>query len=321
MTHDDVLDALRSVDPLTGVDLGRADRRALDALREGITMTDRGAAGPARRRRWSRRGVVAVGLTAVLVGGGAAFAGVDQWFGGYADGISCWEVWNEPATGAPEIGGADLTGDPVADCVTYRTQAGLPPLTDPVAFEYRGLVYVTPRSQVPEGATLRAPATAQDAAARELEASLRDRVDGGRSWCADPGSFEAFARAELARLGLDGWDVQVDPTPAPDSPGATCADAMTDLARHSVTILPERATDPADEVPTIAAVRDALRAGISGTCVSVGDAQAVVEQALDGELHVPTTIVVDEAAECARVDMEVGGSIQVTVHGPTSARP
>jgi hypothetical protein len=323
MTHDDVLDALRSVDPVDGVDLRRVDRRALDALRVGITMTDRGAAGPARRRRWSRRGVTAGALAAVLVGGGAAYAGVQQqWFGGFADGVNCWALWNEPATGAPMIGGADLTGDPVADCETYRAEAELPPLSDPVAFEYEGMVYVMPRSQVPEGATLRGPATARDAAARELEASLRDWVDGGMSWCADPGSAEAFARSELERLGLDDWQVQVDPTPDPPHPGSPCADMTTGLTPRTVTILPDRASDIAEESgPSLSALRDALRAGIADTCVSVGDAETVVEQALDGEQHFPTTVVlVDESADCARVDLEVGGSIQVTVHGPTQAR-
>ena len=192
---------------------------------------------------------------------------------------------------------------------------------DPVAFEYRDLTYVTPRDQVPADAVLLAAPTAQDAAERELEASLRDQVDGLWSSCADPAAAEAVVHAELDRLGLTGWGVLVEPTPEDPYPGSPCTDAMVDADQRTVTVLPARAADADQQDPERVTLRDELRDGITQRCVSADEAGAVVEAALAEQPHWPTTILVDEAAACARVDLEIGGSIQVTVHGPTVARP
>ncbi|MGW6225821.1 hypothetical protein ACWFQT_01780, partial [Cellulosimicrobium cellulans] len=49
------------------------------------------------------------------------------------------------------------------------------------------------------------------------------------------------------------------------------------------------------------------------------DERAIADEALtsvDGPF--PTTSVPDESAACARVDLFVGGNVQVTVYGPSS---
>jgi hypothetical protein len=56
--------------------------------------------------------------------------------------------------------------------------------------------------------------------------------------------------------------------------------------------------------------------------VSVDEARAVADEMLAAEEHHwPTSTVVDESADCARVDLAIGGSIQVTVYGPTAVSP
>lgn len=323
MSHDDVLGQLRSADPVAGLDLSHLDPCALSALRQGITMTDRDTTGR-QRRRIGARGTLIAGLSVALVGGGAAYAEHQQWFGGIGDGLNCQSVWNETAAGVPMVGGPHLTGDALLDCDTYRERAQLPPIGDPVAFDYGGLVYVTPRDQVPEGAEVLGELSATAGAERELRASTRDLVDGGSSHCLTAAEAEAFARAELDRLGLTGWTIATDDVPAPEMvpPGMVCAAIETDAVRRTIDVLPNRTDDwEAAAGPVTSGIRTALRTGILQTCVNVVDALAVAEAALGTQHHWPTTGITDEDASCARVDMEVGGSIQVTIHGPTTARP
>ncbi|KQY42850.1 hypothetical protein [Cellulomonas sp. Root137] len=324
MTHDDVIAQLRSADPVAGLDLSHLDPGAVRALRQGITMTERDSSSTSRRRRIGRRSTLIAGLSIALVGGGSAYAVHQQWFGGTGDGPNCQSVWNETAAGVAMVSGPNLTGDPVADCDTYRAQAGLPPLSDPVAFEYGDAVFVTPRGQVPEGAELLAVSPTAGAE-RELRASMRDWVDGGSSHCFSTSEAEEFARAELDRLDLTGWTIVTDDVPDADllPPGMECAALdMLDPASHTIDVLPLRSEDwERTAGPTTSGIRTALRVGIAHTCVSLGDAQKVAEAALGTEHHWPTTGVPDEEVDCARVDMEVGGSMQITIYGPATARP
>ncbi|WP_028045622.1 hypothetical protein [Cellulomonas sp. URHE0023] len=320
MRDADLTARLRATDPVGRTDLSRIDPSALSALREGITMSMPEATGTRRRtRRLGRRGLFAAGISVVLVGGGAAYAGHLEFAGGAGDGVNCQHVWNETAMGVPAVMGPNLTGDPVTDCAGYVSAAGLSPILDPVAFAYDGMVFVTPSDQVPPDAVLLAPSP-DGAASRELEASLRDWVDGGAAHCPDVPTATAFAQSELDRLGLDGWTVTYDGA----ARSWSCADSWVDIPKKSIRILANGAEDlEVAAGPQTSGVRDALRAGITDTCVSAGDARAVADVALavlDFDPW-PTTTVLDESAPCARVDMEVGGSIQVTVYGPTAAHP
>ena len=317
--NQDVLARLRSVDPVRRIDLARTDTGALDALREGIIMTDRTPATTSTVRRLGRRGTLAVGLSFVLVGGGAAYAAYQQFSGGIVDGLNCQSVWNQDTDSAD---GPPLSGDPVADCVTYRAQAGLARISDPVAFTYQAMVFVTPRDQVPEGATLLGILDPQAAAVRELTANSRDLVDGGRSSCMSPGDAAAHAKADLARLGLSGWSVVIDDAVLTAVNKQSCSDTAVDVATTTVTVLPERMPDPADLAAQAGSgLTSALRSGITDACVGIDEARVIADAALADLPHWPTTSVVDETATCSRVDLETGGSIQVTVYGPTNPTP
>lgn len=343
----DPMDRLRSVDPARRVDLSRVDPGALRAVREGITMTVRepetaDGASEARTRRGlgrlglGRRGTIAVGLSVVLAGGSLGFAAYHQLFrGGLADGINCLSSWEGQSVSTD---GPPLTGDPIADCATYMAGSGVAPLVDPVAFTYQGMLYVTPRDQVPEGAEL-LPVDPQAAHARELEASLHDMVDGGRSACLSTEDAEAMAAGEISRLGLTGWAVDVDDTVVEAQYARPCADVSADTRSKTVRVLPHRNDVPGDN-PLLTGLVTDLRTGVAGQCLSLADARAAADAALvtadaviaaanpgqdvtvsGGTAHWPTTSVLDESASCARVDLEVGGSVQVTVYGPTTAHP
>jgi len=317
MSNDDVIAQLRAVDPAMRTDLSRIDPGALSALREGITMN--ATPSTTKARRLGRRGLFVAGVSVVLLGGGAAYAAHVEFFGGLADGVNCQHVWNETAAGAPEVTGPELTGDPIADCGTYDAQAGQPPVPDPVAFTYQGMLFVTPADQVPEGAVLR-PASPTAAAARELNMSMADLVDGGGAQCFDQAGATAFATSELTRLGLTGWTVASDG----GTNGSPCTGLWVEPDAQRVSVLPHRYPEPDVQVEPggeVAGIRDALRAGITDACVNATDARAIADAAL-AELDYepwPTTTVIDESVPCARVDMQVGGSIQVVVYGPSGA--
>ena len=106
--------------------------------------------------------------------------------------------------------------------------------------------------------------------------------------------------------------------------GSPCTGLWVEPDAQRVAVLPHRYPEPDVQVEPggeVAGIRDALRAGITDTCVNATDARAVADAALVGLEYAPwpTTTVVDESVPCARVDMAVGGSIQITVYGPSIA--
>ena len=328
MRNDDVLAQLRGADPARGADLSRTDRGALTALREGITMTARTSTSTRPARRLATRGGVALIAGVMLVGGGAAYAAYERLYvGGAADGITCltqWSDWPSSSTGGPE-----LTGDPVADCQHYNDLEGVEPIADPVAFRFENMLFVAPRGDVPEGSTLLAAPTAQDEARRELQASLHDRVDGVSSRCMTADEAAGFVTAELERLALTGWQVEITQNePSADRPLDVCASAWADEAGADVVRVtpnsipaPEVLEANGDVVPFVFTLADTLRQAVAEQCVSLSDAQEIATAAIGAEHHWPTTAIVDPDASCTRVDMEVGGSILVTLRGPEVATP
>lgn len=66
-------------------------------------------------------------------------------------------------------------------------------------------------------------------------------------------------------------------------------------------------------------LRDALRKGIVDKCVNLTDAAALATSVLGDEPHWPTTTIEDPTASCTRVDMVVGGSVQITLRCPVTA--
>ena len=329
MRNDDVLAQLRAVDPARGTDLSRTDRGALVALREGITMTARTSTTTARpARRLATRGGVALLAGVMLVGGGGAYAAYERLYvGGAADGITCltqWSDWPAMSTGGPP-----LTGDPVADCQHYNDLEGVDPIADPVAFRFENMLFVAPRGDVPEGSSLLAAPTAQDEARRELQASLHDLVDGLRAQCFTADEASAFVTGELDRLALTGWQLEVAQNePSADRPDDLCATAWADEAGADVIqVTPNSVPAPEvleaneDVVPFVFALADTLRQAVADQCLSLSEAEEVATTAIGAEHHWPLTTITDPTADCTRVDMEVGGSILVTLRGPEAAKP
>lgn len=336
MNDHDLMDALRGTRRGSDTEIARGvDRHALSALREGITMTDRNQTStveaPRRGRRLGRRGMAAGALGVVLLGSGAAYAAYNQWYvGGSGDGLTCMTTWQDPADSEHALdgstGGPPLTGDPVADCQRYQQLSGKPAIADPVAFTRGGRVFVVPRGQVPAEAQPVTNDPADVAAGLRLDAALDDWVDGGHSRCFDRTTAVPYMKAEIARLGLSGWTTKVLPDNRPYEDGP-CGFFDTDPTTRTAQFYPYRGGDPnvrrpdKDVAGIVYDVRDALRAGIADTCVSTGAAEAVVARALGPSHHWPTTVVADQQAKCASVDLMVGGSFQIWIYGPQTAKP
>ncbi|TWH31513.1 hypothetical protein [Isoptericola variabilis] len=156
---------------------------------------------------------------------------------------------------------------------------------------------------------------AVDPAVVELRLSLSDRIDGGNGTCRTLDEGAAWAQSELDRLGLADWTVKAVGTPSAEKP---CSNLTAEVV-GTVVVGPAIEPDATYYQPEIDPIVGELRRALVGQCLAVEDARAVVDEALTSlEHHWPTTTVVDEAAECARADLAVGGSLQVTVYGPTS---
>jgi hypothetical protein len=216
-----------------------------------------------------------------------------------------------------------FTGDPVADCQRYEQLAGRPAINDPVAFRRYGELVVGPRSEVPKDVTVLAAATPVETATRELAASLTDWVDGGRSRCLTRSQAIAFANAELERLNLHGWTVEVLPSGTTDP----CTEMWTDENQPKTVVVrphgmrnPDLGNPGEKFNPALDALRRQLRSQVADRCLSLEEATAVVSRILRSQHHWPSTSIPDSRADCTRIDLEVGGSIQVTLRGPVTTR-
>lgn len=312
----DPLERLRAADPARGRGLDDLDPAAWAVLHDGVLRTPSGTV-PARRRRWrlGRNATIALGLGVVLTAGGLAT--IPGFLGGTVGGPNCLRTCGEPA----EVTGPWVSGDPVGDCVLYWEQEGIEPPEDLVAFTVQGLTYAAPAGEVPQGAVSLDGQPVYTPAEMELQQSAADSVDGGVV-CRSVPEAAAWAQQELDRLGLAGtWTVEVtgdpaDPHWSEDGIDRPCS--VVDVQQHGrVAVFP--GADPAvDMFPDGNWRADLLRERITDACVTVDEARAVADEMLAGEEHHwPTSSVVDESADCARVDLAIGGSIQVTVYGPT----
>lgn len=336
---DDVMRVLRESDPAARTGLGSVDPAALAALRDGVLRTSPEAMAVPRGRARTRRGVVAVAVGTLLLGGGVAYAAVQQGrfvgrgFG--ADTLTCMSQWVDPnrpeALEAEVTGGSVLTGDPVADCQTYQELSGLPPIDDAVAFEHGGMTFVAPRDEVPEGAVVAEPGV-DDAQVFELWTSLNDSVDGMRAQCLTGEDAVVAAQAELDRLGLADWTVTTRERRAGSEAGP-CAVVTFEVdpvvetsgipiaaADRALVVVPE-AADPFDDFrggdisEEFFVLRDTLRAEIAESCVDVRRAEEIAVAALGDLLIEPVSVIPDDTA-CTRVDLTGGGGANVTVRGP-----
>jgi len=337
----DVMTELSQDNPAPEATIARLDRRHLDSIRTA-TLAVQPTPSSARGGRWLRltpRGVVAGSLALALAGGGVAYAAARQgWFatgGGAADGLSCVSEWADPTTTVLEsTGGPWLTGDPIADCQRYQQLNDLPLLEDPVAFRYgTPQVYVAPRNQVPADADVLASGI-EDAAVFELYQSVWDTVSGLGAQCYDAAEAPIAAQAELDRLGLADWTVQVEQRPADKQAGPCAAirfavDPIVEggMAQGpgvtTLVVTPDSHDDRTDLSGAerwVTQLRDALETQVSDGCVALDQAEAIALVAL-GEHSAPVTPIVDNAASCSRAYLLPGGNAEITLYGPRSSQP
>lgn len=280
------------------------------ALQAVLTRT---AAQPRPSRRRVRR-ILLGGLAAAVCGGGvawAAFSNFTAWYtGGALDALTCVTIWHVPdgTQREDQYGGSQLTDDPIADCDTYAELTGKPRIVDPVATTYQNSLVVGPRQGMPADAV---PITDLPKV-RELERSLEDYVDGGLSRCFDTASGEQFVRAELARLGLTGLKIV---TAEGDPPHGSCALLFVG-AENEVHVRGHFTDDPDTDRELV----NTLRKEVASQCLSLSEAKAAVDQALStAGQHEPTSVRLDPEARCTRIDLVMGGSLQVFLYGPETA--
>lgn len=323
--NDPMMTQLRQADPARGIEQVDLSDAAFAALRDGVLLTPRGSGSDASgRRRWTRP-LAVVGGAAVIVGaGGLAYAAYERMYAG-GDRLSCLTEWPEESFGEGS-GGVPLTGDDIADCQRYQELTGGPHIEDPMVIRLGDMRIVVPRDEVPEELlAMEAPRDDDAAAIRELTASMRDWIDGGQSRCFTAETAPAFVAAEFDRLGLEDWTYHE----GDGSNGEPCGELYAlyeESGEREVWFYPERQPDPSvpfsDEPSALWDLRWILRDEIANSCVSLDEATSIVNRDIValGPTH-PTTFLLDEELSCANVDMEVAGSTQVTVRGPSVARP
>jgi hypothetical protein len=207
------------------------------------------------------------------------------------------------------------SGNPVRDCdIEWKRELGnaAPPL---VAYDNTlGGVTVLPRGQTPPKgwAVLRS----QNVALIELQDSLDDYIAGLNSGCFDAQAATGLTNTKLGRFGFHGWAVAVR------SGAGTCVAAdVVDPGSRTVTLIPTSRPTGAEETLFLKLARR-LRP-ITQTCERLSAAVAAANEAATSlglsaaaktyELNA----VKDDSLRCATVYEQVGGTIFLTVRGPS----
>jgi hypothetical protein len=324
------IDSLRRLTPVSDGEaaavFGAAGREELLAGVTRLPLGSRQRLGPVTRRR---RPLVLVLAVVVLLGTAAA----------------AWAILGSSAqeTTSVEcvIAGTDTivpssSGDPAHDCaVTWKRDTGVaaPPLA---AYDNgSGGVTVIPRSEKPQAGWK--PLVSQDVALIQLQNSLDDYIAGLSASCLDAQAATALTRAKLAEFGFAGWAVSVrnsdsattEPSASANAaPGIkssagmkTCvAFDIVDPATQSVTLIPVGVAS--GTTTTFEKLADRLRP-LTRSCDSLPAAVAAVRAAA-GSLGLSESnrtyelnAVEDNSLRCASVYETVGGTIFVTVRGPS----
>jgi hypothetical protein len=207
------------------------------------------------------------------------------------------------------------SGNPAHDCsVDYKREFGTaaPAL---VAYDNtHGGVTVLPRSEKPPAGwrTLHA----QDVALIELQNSLDDYIAGLNSSCFDAKDATALTEARLARFGFRHWTVDIR-----SGTGACVGSGLVDPASRTVTLT--QIGDPsAGPETTFQKLADKLRP-LARSCRSLPAAVASIRAAASGlglseaARGYDLNAVTDNSVRCASVYETVGGTIFLTVRGPS----
>lgn len=209
-----------------------------------------------------------------------------------------------------------ISGNPAGDCaVTWKRDNGTtaPPLA---AYDNgHGGVTVIPRSERPQAGWTRLASGSQDADLIQLQTSLDDYI-GGLNWsCLDAAAATKLAEAKLAQFGFTGWTVSVR-----SGPGTCVAGDYVEPAKQTVTLIPTDVSNGPETTYEKLAVK--LRP-LTQSCQSLPSAVAAVRSAA-GELGLSESArtyelnaVSDDSLRCASIYETVGGTIFVTIRGPS----
>jgi hypothetical protein len=295
------IDSLRRLVPVTDSDaaafFGVAGREELLA---DLTQLPYGR-GVTRRHRRRRRLVLAVAILALAaIATAATWAVLDTGQARETTSVQCLIGNNDaiiPAT----------TGDPAQDCAAdYKREFGT---AAPALAAYdngRGGVTVIPRSRKPEAGWTRL-VSGQDVDLIQLQDSLDDYVNGLNSSCLDQGAATALAKSKLAEFGFTGWTVSVR------NQGSCTNSDYVDPATESITLISSDVKTAQDTA--IQKLADRLRP-VTRECQSLSAAVASVRNAAQG-LPYNLNAVEDNSLHCSAIFETVGGTIFLTVRGPS----
>lgn len=209
------------------------------------------------------------------------------------------------------------SGDPVADCASLWTnQHGQAP-PDMVAYDNgSGGIEVVPAAEtVPDHWEALEPGVTQDPRLIELEAALDDAASGLRSACLVTDDARQIVRNELDRLGFRDWSIAIERGEADGTD--TCSYAAVRPDSQQVALYPLEGLVAPDDDPIQQFART-LGATLDHQCLTTPQAAAeaanlATSAGVDG---ISIQELADPGAECARVDINVGGSVDVTIRGP-----
>lgn len=208
-----------------------------------------------------------------------------------------------------------VSGDPAYDCaIVWQNDVGSVPPPLAAYDNGDGGVTVIPRAEKPASDWKRLTG-GQDVALIQLQESLDDYIAGLNSSCLSAQAATALTQAKLAQFDLRGWTTTVRAQ-------GTCTNAeVIDPASKTVTLIPiGGAAGPKTVFQKLA---DKLRP-LTHTCASLSTAAASVRAAAnslgmsEGARTYQLQAVTDTSARCATVYETVGGTIFLTVRGPSS---
>jgi hypothetical protein len=304
------IDSLRRLAPVSDVDAAAVFGVAgQEELLAGLKLLPPGrGVRPARRRR-RRRLMLAIAAVALVVTATAAtWVALRGAPARETTSVQCLIKGNDAII-------PSISGNPAHDCAAdYRREFGTAPPSLVAYDNTLGGVTVLPRSQTaPRGwKVLRA----QNVALIELQDSLDDYIDGLNSSCLDAKAATALAKAKLARFGFTGWAVSVR-----NGAGQCMAMDLVDPAAQTVTLISTSVPSGSHEA-TFHKLADKLRP-LAQSCQSLAPAVASVRTAAnslglsESARTYELNAVTDNSLRCASIYETVGGTIFLTVRGPS----
>lgn len=312
--HDPVED-LSEIDPIDGQRLVASwdDSPAKQALFEEITAmpVDTDTSSSTLKTRVPRRTLVVAATVASMGLATVGWAVVSSDDVAEATSVGC-----HTPDDAVEVVDA-ISGDPVADCASLWADQYGQEAPDLVAYDNgSGGIEVVPAAETVPGhwVALEAGFT-QDLRLIELEAALDDAASGLRSDCLVPDDARQIVRHELDRLELQDWSIVTERGEADGTD--TCSYAAVRPDSQQVALYPIEGLVAPDGDPTQQFART-LEETLDQACLTTSQAAAeatdlATNAGVDG---INIQELADLDAECARVDINVGGRIEVIIRGP-----